>query len=496
MPQDCITGRDGVGAARRRAPVRCNRWRIIAVSRYFRFPMASPLDVVVLAAGQGKRMHSALPKVVHRLAGRPLAAHVLDAVRGLSPRAIAVVTGYGADAVEKELAASDVVFVRQEPPRGTGDAVRVALRALPSDGVTLVGLGDVPLVASETLASVAEIAQQGRVGLLTARVRNPFGLGRVIRGDDGRVRLIVEERDATPEQRGIDEINTGFIAAPTALLGRWVERLTPHNAQGEFYLTDVIAMAVAEGVAVDAHVTTDEASVLGINDRAQLAALERLVQRRKATALMLAGTTIADPARIDIRGELACGRDVAIDVGCIFEGAVTLADGVRVGPYCVLRDVTVGPDTRIEAFSHFDSAMIGRNCRLGPYARLRPGTKLAEDVHIGNFVEVKSSTLGAGSKANHLAYVGDAIFGSRVNYGAGSITANYDGANKHQSIIGDDVHVGSNCVLVAPITVGAGATIGGGSTVVREAPAAQLTLARAKQVSIARWQRPRKTPKA
>ena len=454
--------------------------------------MAFPLDVVILAAGQGKRMQSALPKVLHPLAGRPLAAYVLATVRSLSPRAIAVVTGFGAEAVEQALGSLDLIFVRQEPPRGTGDAARVALSVLQLDGVTLVGLGDVPLISADALQSIASIAQQGRVGLLSARVRNPFGLGRVIRGADGQVRAIVEERDATPEERAIHEINTGFIAAPTSLLKRWLEHLTPHNAQGEFYLTDIVAMAVEEGVGVGAHVVMDEVSVLGINDRAQLAALERTVQRRRATELMLGGASIVDPARIDIRGNLACGRDVTIDVGCVFEGTVRLADGASIGPYCVLRDVTVGPGTRVEAFSHFDSAVIGRNCRIGPYARLRPGTNLAEDVHIGNFVEVKASTLGAGSKANHLAYVGDAVLGSRVNFGAGSITANYDGANKHQSIIGDDVHVGSNCVLVAPITIGDGATIGGGSTVIREAPAGQLTVARPKQVSIARWQRPRK----
>jgi bifunctional UDP-N-acetylglucosamine pyrophosphorylase / glucosamine-1-phosphate N-acetyltransferase len=454
--------------------------------------MASPLDVVILAAGQGKRMHSALPKVLHPLAGRPLAAHVLGAARALSPRAIAVVVGYEAEAVERELAAPDLRFVRQDPPRGTGDAARLALDVLPPDGVTLVGLGDVPLVPSEALASVAEIAQASRVGLLTARVADPFGLGRILRRQDGSVRAIVEERDATPQERAVNEINTGFIAAPTALLKLWLSRLTPHNAQGEFYLTDVVAMAVAEGVPVDAQVVTDEASILGVNDRAQLAMLERILQRRKAMTLMLAGTTIADPDRIDIRGDLECGRDVTIDVGCIFEGAVRIGDGARIGPYSVLRDVSVGKDTRIEAFSHIDSTTIGGNCRIGPYARLRPGTELAEDVHIGNFVEVKASTLGAGSKANHLAYVGDATFGKRVNYGAGSITANYDGANKHRSFIGDDVHVGSNCVLVAPITVGAGATIGGGSTIIKQAPPGQLTLARAPQVSTARWRRPRK----
>ncbi len=457
--------------------------------------MAAAPNVAILAAGQGKRMRSALPKVLHPLAGRPLAAHVLAAVRNLGPRAIAIVTGHGAQAVESALAAPDIRFVRQEPPRGTGDATRIALRVLPPDGITLIGLGDVPLVPPEALARLVDLAGGERLALLTARVRDPFGLGRVLRAPDGNVQAIVEERDATDDERRIDEINTGFIAAPTALLAQWVARLTPHNAQGEYYLTDIVGMAVADGVPVVAHTVTDEVSVAGVNDRAQLAALERIVQRRHAYALMVAGTSIADPDRIDVRGRLTCGRDVTIDVGCVFEGDVHLDDGASVGPYCVLRDLAVGPGTRIEAFSHLDSASIGRNCRIGPYARLRPGTKLAEEVHIGNFVEVKASTLGAASKANHLAYIGDATVGSRVNYGAGSITANYDGANKHASVIGDDVQVGSNCVLIAPITVGAGATIGGGSTVVGQAPAGELTVARARQVVIPNWQRPRKAPK-
>ena len=454
--------------------------------------MASPLDVVILAAGQGKRMHSALPKVLHPLAGEPLAAHVLATVRTLAPRAIAVVVGHGANDVERALAAPDLRFVRQEPPRGTGDAARVALDALPPGGVTLVGLGDVPLVTPQALAALAKIAQAGRLGLLTARVRDPFGLGRIVRGTAGDVQAIVEETDATPDVRAVDEINTGFIAAPTERLRGWISKLSPHNAQGEYYLTDIVALAVADRVPVEAYVENDEASILGINDRAQLATVERIVQRRKAATLMTAGTTIVDPERIDIRGKLECGRDVTIDIDCIFEGHVRLGDRARVGPYCVLRDVSVGADTRIEAFSHLERSAIGVDCRVGPYARLRPGTELADEVHIGNFVEVKASTLGKGSKANHLAYIGDATLGSRVNYGAGSITANYDGANKHRSLIGDDVHVGSNCVLVAPITIGAGATIGGGSTIVKEAPANQLTLARAPQVSHARWQRPRK----
>ncbi|HEX8739157.1 MAG TPA: bifunctional UDP-N-acetylglucosamine diphosphorylase/glucosamine-1-phosphate N-acetyltransferase GlmU [Casimicrobiaceae bacterium] len=454
--------------------------------------MTASLDVALLAAGEGKRMHSALPKVLHPLAGRPLAAHVLATVRKLAPRAVAVVTGFGAGEVEAALAAPDLVFVRQDPPQGTGDAVRVALKALPADGVTLVGLGDVPLVPGDALARVAALAAEGGLALLTARVGNPFGLGRVIRDDEGAVCAIVEERDATDAERAIDEINTGFLAAPTALLAKWVARLTPHNAQGEYYLTDIVAMAVEDGVPVATHTVPDEASVMGVNDRAQLAALERIVQRRQAHALMVAGTSIADPERIDIRGSLICGRDVTIDVGCVFEGDVHLADRASIGPHCVLRDLSVGAGTRIEAFSHLDSATIGRDCRIGPYARLRPATALADDVHIGNFVEVKASTLGKGSKANHLAYLGDATVGSRVNYGAGSITANYDGANKHLSVIGDDVHVGSNCVLIAPIEVGTGATIGGGSTVVNSVPAHHLTVARARQVVIDDWQRPKK----
>ncbi|MBS0328127.1 MAG: bifunctional UDP-N-acetylglucosamine diphosphorylase/glucosamine-1-phosphate N-acetyltransferase GlmU [Proteobacteria bacterium] len=454
--------------------------------------MTASLNVALLAAGEGKRMHSALPKVLHPLAGKALAAHVLATVRGLSPRAIAVVTGFGAEAVEQALEAPDLVFVRQDPPQGTGDAVRVALTALPADGVTLVGLGDVPLVSGDALGRLASLAAEGRLALLTARVREPFGLGRIVRRSDGAVARIVEERDAADAERAIGEINTGFLAAPTALLAKWVARLTPHNAQREYYLTDIVAMAAAEGAPVAAHTVDDEASVAGVNDRAQLAALERIVQRRGAHELMVAGTSIADPERIDVRGSLACGRDVSIDVGCVFEGEVRLADGTSVGPHCVLRDVAVGAGTRIEAFCHLDSATIGANCRIGPYARLRPATSLADDVHIGNFVEVKASTLGKGSKANHLAYLGDATVGARVNYGAGSITANYDGANKHRSTIGDDVHVGSNCVLIAPIEVGAGATIGGGSTVVNAVPAHHLTVARARQVVIDEWQRPKK----
>ncbi len=457
--------------------------------------MASPLNVVVLAAGQGKRMKSALPKVVHPLAGRPLVAYVLDAVRTLSPRAIAVVIGHGGDAVRSAIAAPDLAFVVQDPPRGTGDAARIALDALPADGATLVTIGDIPLVPPTSLQALVAHAQAGHLAVLTATVPDPAGLGRIVRDGDGRVRAIVEERDASDAQRAIAEINTGVLAGPTALMKRWVNALTPNNAQGEYYITDIVATAVADGIPVVAEMVADERDVRGINDRAQLEAVERIVQARRADALMREGVTLGDPARIDIRGNLTCGRDVRIDVGCVLEGDVALGDGVTIGPYCVLRNVTVARGTSIEPFSFLVDATVGADCRIGPYARLRPGATLADDVHVGNFVEVKASTLGRGSKANHLAYIGDSIVGAGVNYGAGSITANYDGANKHRTVIGDRASIGSNCVLVAPVSVGAGATIGAGSVIAQDAPANVLTVARARQVSVEGWQRPLKPDK-
>ena len=458
--------------------------------------MTSPLNVAILAAGQGKRMHSAQPKVLHLLAGRPLIVHVLAAARALAPRAIAVVIGHGGTAVQAAIAAPDLRFAVQNPPMGTGDATRVALDALPADGVTLITYGDIPLVPAAVLAALARDAEAGKLAVLTAHVPDPSGLGRIVRDDHGAVRAIVEDRDATPAQRTIAEINTGLMAAPTALLRRWVAALKPDNAQNEYYLTDIVALAVADGTPVAAHAIADERDVRGINDRAQLAALERIVQMRQADALMAAGTALADPARIDIRGTLTCGRDVRIDVGCVFEGGVKLADGVQVGPYCVLRNVTVGAGTVIAPFSHLEDATVGANCRIGPYARLRPGAALDEDVHVGNFVEVKASRLGRGAKANHLAYIGDSTVGAHVNFGAGSITANYDGVNKHATVIGDNASIGSNCVLVAPVTIGEGATIGGGSTIAEDAPPGQLTVARARQVSVASWKRPAKQSKA
>ena len=443
-----------------------------------------------MAAGQGKRMRSARPKVLHPIAGRPMLAHVLDAARAISPAAIAVVVGHGGDEVEQALRGPGLAFVRQDPPRGTGDAVRVALAALPRDGVTVVINGDTPLIPGPLLRALAERAARGHLALLTVHVPDPSGLGRVVRDGSGAVHRIVEDRDAGPAELAIDEIYTGVLAAPTALLAAWVANLTPHNAQNEYYLTDVVAASVADGVTVDAVVAPDERDMRGINDRAQLADVERIVQRRLAETLMRAGVAIADPARFDVRGAIECGADVSIDVGCVFEGRVVLADGARVGPYCVLRDTEVGAGAEVLAFSMLDGARVGANARVGPYARLRPGAELAEDVHVGNFVEVKASTLGRGSKANHLAYVGDSTVGERVNIGAGMITANYDGAAKHRTVIGDGASIGSNAVLVAPVEVGAGATIGAGSTISENAPAGELTIARPKQVTVSGWKRP------
>ncbi|HVF65135.1 MAG TPA: bifunctional UDP-N-acetylglucosamine diphosphorylase/glucosamine-1-phosphate N-acetyltransferase GlmU [Casimicrobiaceae bacterium] len=451
--------------------------------------MSVPVNVVILAAGQGKRMHSSLPKVLHSLAGRPMVAHVIDAAATLKPRAMCLVVGHGSESVRETLAQANLVYAKQDPPRGTGDAVRCALPKLPDDGVTLIVLGDVPLVSRDALKAVVASAKRGHVGLLTARTPQPDGLGRILRDARGDVRAIVEQRDATPEEAAIDEINTGVMAARTDKLARWVHALNDDNDQREFYLTDVIAMAVADGVRVEAHIAADARDVAGVNDRVQLVAAERLLQQRRAESLMRDGTWIADPARFDLRGELRCGRDVRIDVGCVIEGRVVLGDEVSIGPYCVLKDVDIANRTSIAAFSQLEGSRIGRGCRVGPYARLRPGTILDDEVHIGNFVEVKASTLGLRAKANHLAYVGDAVLGADVNFGAGSITANYDGANKHRTTIEANAHIGSNCVLVAPVTIGEGATIGGGSTIARDAPPASLTLTRAPQVSVAGWTR-------
>ncbi len=440
-------------------------------------------------------MRSHLPKVLQPLAGKPILAHVIATARALSARRICVVYGHGGDRVPASFAGQDLDWVKQEPQLGTGHAVQQALPLLDDGEVALVLYGDVPLIAAETLQRLIKEAEGGKLALLTVELDEPTGYGRIIRDASGRVVFIVEEKDATPEQRRIREINTGILVAPVAALRRWLSRVGNNNAQAEYYLTDIVALAVGEGIDVRTAQPRSTWETLGVNSKIQLAELERTLQREIAMRLLEQGVTLADPARFDVRGELVCGRDVEIDVGCVFEGQVKLGDGVRVGPNCVLRNVSVAAGTHIAAFSLLEDSRVGPDCRIGPYARLRPGTDLGEDVHIGNFVEVKNSTLGKGAKANHLAYLGDATVGERVNYGAGSITANYDGAYKHRTVIGDDVHVGSNCVLVAPLTIGAGATVGAGSTLSKDAPAGQLTVARAKAVAIPGWTRPVKAKK-
>ncbi len=440
-------------------------------------------------------MHSALPKVLHELGGRPMIDYVLAAARSLSPRRIALVVGHEGDRVQAALAAPDVTFVRQDPPRGTGDAVRKALAALPAEGITLVMIGDAPLVRSAELQGLAASAARDELAILTARVPDPRGLGRIVRNASGGAQRIVEDKDASAAERAIDEINTGMLAAPTARLAGWVAALTDDNAQREYLLTDIVAMAVGEGVRVTCTLAADERDVRGVNDRGQLAALERILQRRRADALLAAGTWIADPDRIDVRGTLRCGRDVRIDVNCVFEGEVTLGDNVHVGSSCVLRNTAVGAGSLIAPFTHCEDASIGADCRIGPYARLRPGAALAEDVHIGNFVEVKAATIGARSKANHLSYVGDSTVGADVNIGAGTITCNYDGANKHRTVIEDGAFIGSDTQLVAPVRVGRNATLGAGTTLTRDAPPDRLTISRAKQLTIESWTRPRKAGK-
>ncbi|TMH56313.1 MAG: UDP-N-acetylglucosamine diphosphorylase/glucosamine-1-phosphate N-acetyltransferase [Betaproteobacteria bacterium] len=450
-----------------------------------------PLQIAILAAGKGKRMHSALPKVLHTLAGKPLLAHVLATARAMSPRAICVVEGTG-DAVRQRFPEPDLLWARQDPPRGTGDALRCALSVLPPDGVTLVLFGADPLARAATLAEVVEHARRGALSLLTVDLDDPAGYGRIVRSADGTVAAIVEHNEATPEQQTIREVNTGVMAAPTAAFVRWLAAIRADNAVGEYFLTDVIALAVSDGVKVATTSAPDVTEGLGVNSRRDLAAIERRFQRLQAEALLDAGVTLADPARIDVRGTLACGRDVAIDPGCLFEGAVSLADDVVVGPNCVIRNAQIGPGTTIAAFSHIDDARIGARCRVGPYARIRPSSVLADDVHVGNFVEVKASSLGAGSKANHLAYVGDTTVGRDVNIGAGTITCNYDGANKHRTVIEDDVHIGSDTQLVAPVTVGRGATIGAGTTVWKDVPPGTLAVNEKTQVARSGWKRPKK----
>ena len=451
------------------------------------------LNIVILAAGKGTRMHSDKPKVLHGLAGKPLLQHVLDTATELAPGRISVVYGHGGEAVPQAMAQYGARFVLQEPQLGTGHAVQQAMPHLAHGGQTVVLYGDVPLLQLATLRKM--LAQPEALALLTVELENPTGYGRIVRDAAGRVCCVVEEKDASPEQRKIREVNTGMMVAPTHLLSGWLEKLQNNNAQGEYYLTDIVAMAVKQGTPVETIQPTHAWEVEGINSKKQLATLERIWQQVQAGRLLEQGVTLADPARLDIRGKLVCGRDVEIDVGCVFEGEVHLGSNVRVGAYVVIRDSRIASATDIAAYSHIDQAEIGSGCHIGPYARIRPGSKLHNDVHIGNFVEVKNSEIAAHSKANHLSYIGDSSVGSRVNVGAGTITCNYDGANKHRTIIEDDVFIGSDTQLVAPVTVKRGATIGAGSTITRDAPEGELTLSRSKQVSVAGWKRPVKEKK-
>lgn len=455
-----------------------------------------PLSVVILAAGQGKRMKSDLPKVLQPLAGRPLLKHVIDVAHSLKPAEVYVVYGHGGERVRETLKDEKVTWVLQAEQLGTGHAVLQAAPDIPEDRLVLVLYGDVPLIRTATIESLIELAGSDSVGLLTMISEDPTGYGRVVRNARGDVQKVVEQKDATKAELKITECNTGIIAAPAKLLRMWLGLLTNKNAQGEYYLTDVIGMAVQEKVKVSPLVTANAAEVLGVNDKVQLAEVEGLRRAAVARDLMVnSGATLADPLRLDVRGSLGVGTDVFIDVNVVFEGAVTLGNRVRIGPNCVVRDSHIGDDTQVHSSCVIDSANIGPNCQIGPFARFRPSSTLASGVHIGNFVEVKNSSLGNDSKANHLSYVGDAHVGSRVNIGAGTIVANYDGANKHRTNIEDDAHTGSNSVLVAPITVGRGATVGAGSTVAANVPPGKLTVARARQVTIEGWERPQKPPK-
>ncbi|HIC7214533.1 bifunctional UDP-N-acetylglucosamine diphosphorylase/glucosamine-1-phosphate N-acetyltransferase GlmU [Burkholderia stabilis] len=448
------------------------------------------MNIVILAAGTGKRMRSALPKVLHPLAGRPLLSHVIDTARTLQPSRLVVVVGHGAEQVQAAVAAPDVQFAVQAEQLGTGHAVRQALPLLDPAQPTLVLYGDVPLTRASTLQRLVDAAREGRYGILTVTLDDPTGYGRIVRDASGFVTRIVEQKDASPEQLKIAEINTGIIVTPTAQLSMWLGALKNENAQGEYYLTDVVELAIEAGFEVVTSQPDEEWETLGVNSKAQLAELERIHQRNVADTLLVEGVTLADPARLDVRGSLRCGRDVSIDVNCVFEGNVTLADNVTIGANCVIRNASVGAGTRIDAFSHIDGAQLGANTVIGPYARLRPGTQLADEAHVGNFVEVKNAVIGHGSKANHLTYIGDADIGARVNIGAGTITCNYDGANKFRTVIEDDVFVGSDTQLVAPVRVGRGVTIAAGTTIWKDVAEGVLALNEKTQTAKTGYVRP------
>jgi len=455
----------------------------------------SKLNIVILAAGKGTRMYSDLPKVLHAVGGKPILGHVIDSAKSLNPVKIIVVYGFGGETVKQAYAHENITWVNQVEQLGTGHAVQQAVPHLDTGADTLILLGDVPLIDARVCQRLVEQAQN-KLAILSFNKADPTGYGRIVRNAMYGVTAIVEHKDASEEQHKITEVNTGIMAMPNAYLLQWLSKLTNNNAQGEYYLTDIVALAVKHGVDVVAEITTDEWSVTGINSKTDLSQMERVYQSRIAQKLLQQGVTLRDPARLDIRGTLNCGRDVEIDVNCVFEGNVTLGDNVKIAANCVIRNAVIAAGTQIAPFTHIDDTQIGGNARIGPFARLRPGTTLAADTHIGNFVELKNAQVDVGSKINHLSYVGDSTVGKNVNIGAGTITCNYDGANKFRTVIEDDAFIGSDSQLVAPITIGRGATIAAGSTITRDAPAGQLTFCRAKeQKSIAGWKRPQKIKK-
>jgi bifunctional UDP-N-acetylglucosamine pyrophosphorylase / glucosamine-1-phosphate N-acetyltransferase len=457
--------------------------------------MTRPLEIVILAAGQGKRMYSDMPKVLHGLAGKPLLGHVLDSARALKPAVIHVIYGHGGEQVRAAFPQAGLVWVHQAEQKGTGHAMAQAMPRVAEQATVLVLYGDVPLIRPQTLQELLSAAGTG-MALLTAELSDPASYGRILRDSTGRVVRIVESKDASPEESAVREVYTGFLAAPAAKLKKWLAGLKNHNAQGEYYLTDIISMAVAEQVEIATRAPRDISEILGVNSKPELAQLERMYQKQQAEQLMQQGVTLRDPARLDVRGELTCGRDVVIDVNVVFEGKVVLQDGVQIGPNNVIRDTTIGAHTQILPNCVIEESVIGSHCRLGPFTRLRPGAEIADHVHLGNFVEIKKSRVGPGSKINHLSYVGDTTVGREVNIGAGTIVCNYDGANKHPTVIGDKAFIGSNTALVAPVTVGEGATIGAGSVITKEAPAGELTLTRVPQVTKPGWKRPTKKVKS
>jgi bifunctional UDP-N-acetylglucosamine pyrophosphorylase/glucosamine-1-phosphate N-acetyltransferase len=449
-----------------------------------------PVNVVILAAGKGTRMYSDLPKVLHPLAGRPILEHVLETARTLDSEKICIVYGHGGEIVPNTISDRTIAWAYQAEQKGTGHAMQQALAYLDDNATALMLLGDVPLIEEGTCRDVISHAEGGSLAVLTMDKPDPTGYGRIVRDVDGRILAIVEHKDANEQQRAIREVNTGIMAAPVERLQQWLQRLSNDNQQGEYYLTDIIEMAVNEGTAVTSVRVRHEHEAMGINSKPDLAQAERIIQRRQAEALLTKGVTLADPGRIDIRGALICGRDVSIDINCVFEGSVELGDGVEIGPNCIIRASNIAAGTIIHANSLIENAQIGDNSRIGPFARIRPGTVLERQAHIGNFVEVKNSRIGAGSKANHLSYIGDSDVGCEVNIGAGTITCNYDGVNKHRTVIRDRAFIGSDSQLVAPVEIGEGATIAAGSTITKNAPAGELTLSRGKQVTISGWKRP------